>query len=720
MNYLIAVCLAYMVILCVIAMCKIFTKDRQKRLGFLKEFKKGLATLIYFAAIPLYWIGIAYSGKAIGASLLMAIKNSIGLVVLKYEYDMVALLMANNIFYRITLDICFVLVAINAILFGVTVLGNRVANKIKLFRFSRLSKKVYVVIGFDEQNKAILDSIVRQNGKAIVFAEKGDELVNYAYAQKIAYKNFSSESDLGAKCAQLFKRFDNKLVDVIINSKDDARNLIYTKQLSTLIRSLPTEKYLPDDNHGLNGYVFGEPENQTSFLHFVKETSGRIHYINKYHLIAMDFVGKFPITEFMDERQIDYSTATIKDETSINVLMIGFGKTNQKVFLTSVANNQLLTYRDGKLAEKAINYWIYDKKHAQNDKNLNHNYFRYSSEFLYKDKEYLPLPAKPAQEKFFEIDINDMAFYSSIKENLSSHNSDNVYNYIVVAYGTDMENIDFSQKLEEKLKEWELIEKTRVFVKIRDKKLAAEVTNDSFFKSEVEIFGIENDVVYNISQIVAEQKESMAKDRHLCYAIKSGMTFESEKAARLAAIESWYGQEQVRRESNIYACLSIRMKLHLLGFDCVKIDEKGNSAEKEYMDAYQVGDIIKYDTTMQPIKGRKVIEYSNDLPRYTKRYTMAAQEHQRWNAYMITCGFIPEPIENIKKGKVKDFAIRRHGNITTFEGLVKFREIYAKAENISEENADVIRYDYQLMDDLVWLLGKNGYKIVKRNQTVNI
>ena len=62
----------------------------------------------------------------------------------------------------------------------------------------------------------------------------------------------------------------------------------------------------------------------------------------------------------------------------------------------------------------------------------------------------------------------------------------------------------------------------------------------------------------------------------------------------------------------------------------------------------------------------------------------------------------------------KNYALRRHGNITTFDGLVEFRQLIAKRDKCQEVNCDVIKYDYQLLDDAYWLLNKNGYKIVKK------
>lgn len=89
---------------------------------------------------------------------------------------------------------------------------------------------------------------------------------------------------------------------------------------------------------------------------------------------------------------------------------------------------------------------------------------------------------------------------------------------------------------------------------------------------------------------------------------------------------------------------------------------------------------------------------------------------------MISKGMIPstkEQILNEKRpnGKFtngKNYNCRRHGNLTTFEGLVEFRQMVAQRDGADEASKDVIKYDYQIMDDAYWLLDKNGYEIIKR------
>ena len=133
---------------------------------------------------------------------------------------------------------------------------------------------------------------------------------------------------------------------------------------------------------------------------------------------------------------------------------------------------------------------------------------------------------------------------------------------------------------------------------------------------------------------------------------------------------------------------------------------------------------------------------------------------------MISKGTVPSNLYQIyadhngrKFTNGKSYRERRHGNLTTFEGLVEFRrllanrkeiimkkkqmiarqekidikevvideraEIEASLENEAykkflnmpsryEQEFDVIKYDYQLLDDAFWLLNKNGYKIIQK------
>ena len=94
---------------------------------------------------------------------------------------------------------------------------------------------------------------------------------------------------------------------------------------------------------------------------------------------------------------------------------------------------------------------------------------------------------------------------------------------------------------------------------------------------------------------------------------------------------------------------------------------------------------------------------------------------------MLSKGIIPSTRAQIlgeqveRGGKLrytngKNYAERRHGNLTTFEGLVEFRQMVAKRDHCGEGEKDVIKYDYQLLDDAFWLLEKSGCKIVRKTK----
>ncbi len=727
MNIVIWLCFAIMLAILITSIVNIARRGRADRLEYYNNYKKGKFWAIYFVAIPLFFLANTFSGSASDEAFFDAVESSVDLIVLKYDYSSVKPLMDANPSFRAVMWTCFVMVALNASFLAVTIACRRVLNHAWKER-AKSAKKCYVVVGFNPQNKNIVKSIVKKSKHAnciIVAKEVNEDLKKFAFVQKVSYAKAESADDFAKNLRAMFKDFDNRSVEVIVNTGDEKGNLTLAEQIAGVIGELSLEKYGSEGDRGLNAYVFGEPENMSTYLKIVQKTSGLVHYVNKYKLVAYDFVGKYPLTEFMDEEQIDYSTATIKPDVSLNVALIGFGKANRQIFLTSVENNQFMSIEDGKLVPKLVNYWIYDKKDARNDKNLNHDYYRFEQE-LGKEK-YLPLPCKPANEMFFELDINDDEFYKSLHENLGEQKGEKKYNYLIIAFGSDLENLDFAEKICTKLKEWEIFDKTKVFVKIRDDKLKNDVIG-GFEKDNEQfiVFGNENELVYNVDAIVNEENESMAKDRHFCYEL--AYVYESAKAKaqasgidsvqideakeKLNATKSWYTQSQFQREANIYAVLAIKMKLQLMGFDFCKKSEEKKDASDKFMSVYECGDPIVYDGS--EIEGRKGVKYTNDFKLDSLRGRMAIQEHQRWNAYAITCGMIPMPIEKMEEGKFKDFELRKHGCLTTFEGLVEYRKIKARVEHKSEEKTDVIRYDYQIMDDAEWLLARFGKKIVEK------
>ena len=711
-NVVTALCLIALVSIIASTVLRLCLSSRADRLKYLKNFKKGKFALIYIAALPLYYIGYLYGGTAPGFAILDSVKSCIELVVLKYGYSGVYALMTDNLFYRVTMDICFALVAVNAAIFTATLLWQNIYNYFRAFYSARFAKRVIVVFGSDKGSRDIAAS-ASNAAVIIVCAEPGGDIKDFAYIIGAACVRASKGGAQGV-LEKHFKKTGDRELDIIVNTGDDKTNLIYTEQLATFIGSAEGIRYSIDDRRGINVYVFGEPENAGAFLHFAESSNGLVHYVNKYKLIATDFIDKYPITQYMGAEHIDFEHASIKDDLDVGIVMIGFGKTNRQIFLTSVANNRLIGFKDGEVVSKPVQYYIYDRKGARNDKNLNHDYYRYLYDYD-PDGEYLPLPEKPAEERFFVLDINDPEFYRSVKENLSPVRGRRKYSYIVIAFGTDMENLDLADKISSKIKEWGLSDSVKVFVKIRSAELAEKVIDSEYAGDAGFVtFGKEARCVYNIDSIMHEKHELMALARHLAYALAADNDSESEEAAKEKALSAWFDQSRVQRESNIYACLAIRMKLNLMGYDHAPASDPAPDASAAFYSAYTAGDPIIYDETKPAVKGRRIVKYTNDFIENSTRGILAKHEHLRWNAYMLTSGFVPQTLDEIRAGKTKDMTLRRHGNLTTYEGLKEYRRIVAEERGCSEEETDVIRYDYQLMDDVKWILATGGYKIIEK------
>ena len=100
MTIITAICLVYMILVAGIVFVRFVMAD--SKLKFVKGFKKGWFALIYFAAIPLFAMAHHYNGVSVDGSLFSAIKSTMDLIVLEYDYETIALLANANLFYMIT------------------------------------------------------------------------------------------------------------------------------------------------------------------------------------------------------------------------------------------------------------------------------------------------------------------------------------------------------------------------------------------------------------------------------------------------------------------------------------------------------------------------------------------------------------------------------------------------------------------------------------------
>lgn len=716
------VCIAIMVTLVIYLVVKFCRCNRAEKIEFIKNFKKGKCAIIYVVAIPLIMMSDIYSGLDIGRAFFDAISEAVQLVVLKYDVSLK--LMQINIVFAVAMYLCLSLVIVNAMMITISILHHGIWKGYRLFKFSHAKGNKCIVVGNNDKVLAAYDSCPCAK---LLIAPMSQEDAEKLYIRGVSYQTFPRGDRLRdwmeKQLKKCIKRFSgtNQKVNIIINCDKDRDNLDWCGAFIDFISAQGSSVV---DNVEI--YVYGNREFEDIYSKYESKSLGCLHYINEYQQVAVDFIDKFPLTKYMNSSHIDYSTALLKPETEINVAMIGFGRTNQQIFLSLVANNQFLTNDpDLGIVDKRVCYHLFDKLHTGGNKTLNHNYFRYRYDFFKDDKinidesKYLPLPQFPSLDKYHYMDINDPSFYSDLQTVIDGR--DNAVNYIIISLGMDYATIDIANKIVARLKECN-INNAHIFVHIRDEK-TFKSNNVILDRDLCEPFGSDLRVIYDYSHIIREQFAKMAIARNYIYNIERDMkhdviTAEEEYNSRM----KWYVRlSSIERDSNMYACLGIKAKLHLMGLDCCRADEstcKGMT-EEEYLKYYAVDDMPEF---VCDVDGHAVaVRYSLNF-KPSRRKNLAMQEHSRWNAFMFTKGFVPATKEQIlnevdgsgKHLNGKNYDMRHHGNLTTFDGLSQFSQMLAKRDGRPEEEYDVIKYDYQLLDGAWWLLNKHGFKIIAR------
>lgn len=700
-------------------------KNRKERITFLRSFKNGKFAIIYLTAFPLWWVGHVFGGENPIKALLYTISEILSLVVMKFDTMSISALMAENITYRYTVYLCFVMAVVNALLFTLSLTIQYIWSGIQAVRAILTNKNKLYLFGNNAGNVAIYKSDKKRD--KVIIDDLCTDACEQLYLEKVAYIKSPSLEIQMDRLLKLVKRLDREYIFVINTGKDN-KNIALCRSVINCINSSPEavreRMYL-----NLRVYVFGDPKYQAIYEDIVANAHGCIHYVNKYQKIAMYFIDRYPLSLFLNEDQIDYETSLIREDVNINVAMIGFGRTNQQIFLASVANNQFLTAGDGDPVLKPVDYFIFDKNDSENDKNLNHSYYRYRNEIARIDSDkYLPLPALPAREHYFHLDINSHQFYEKLRDICSRNDKD--ANFIIIAFGNDLENLDMAQKLVEKRREWG-IENMQIFVRAFDWKKEQTLIEDE----NCHFIGNETECAYNINKLLSDKIYNMSKMRNEVYDLEYEMTKKDApviddafiKQNRRNALEKWYkSKSQMERDSSLYCCLSLRSKLNLIGLDYCPVDAEGEAiSEEEYLEIYAGNDRPDTKTYNLRANGKSIVHYDLNFAD-GRRKNLAIHEHQRWNSFMISRGMIPATREQIlKETKTnsdgtksftngKNYSLRRHGNLTTFDGLVEFRQLVAKRDGKTEEQKDVIKYDYQILDDAYWLLSSNGYKIIRK------
>ena len=609
-----------------------------------------------------------------------------------------------------------------------------------------------LVIGANDENIGILQSSMSRRDGMMACAP--DESVEGPEREGVPCLQTDLEPLIVDQIQRTLRRGGTKCT-ILINTHDEARNLHLCRAAAACLRQavspdrdardalarresagtldpegrrklVALEGRLVDLLERLHLVVFSDSRYEAIYLDLQRESMGILRHTNKYRMAALDFVLQHPLTEhlrgprgaLLDDR------ACVAPDADINVLLVGFGETNQELLKVSFATNQFIQPGTGGVPQpKPVSYHIFDRHDARKNRNLNHSLFRYCIDFTDAietgrlcREDYLALPPTPARLSFHVADVDDLAFYRQVHD-ICTSNPRSV-NTVIIAVGDDLTNIDLSHRLLVKRLEWGL-DNLFICVKIRDARneaLARDLNGDDFIA-----FGNEDP---RLRDILEPEIERMALRRNLMYALeKSGASAgDNLREAEVRTRYSWYTMDRDRRQSNIFDAISLRMKLQLIGLDCAPRSGRPDAlaTNDDYFAIYAGEDRPQARADDRQSLGKALYTYEHIRPlsayvRGSLRDNLAVQEHYRWNAYMIMCGFIPATLGQMRSGAVKSYPARFHGNLTTFEGLFDFRRKMAEWNGTDEAAEDVVRWDYQLMDDAWWFLHENDMEMFRRD-----
>ena len=500
--------------------------------------------------------------------------------------------------------------------------------------------------------------------------------------------------------------FNARFAKYVNNGKD--YNFICLKEHDYTLKVIAVFKSFVKENKSENFYLHVEFDykNYKSINEVVLEDRDFTAYLNcfnKYELTARKFVQNYPVTKFIPSDFFNHEKAIIKPEKNVNVFYVGFGKTSYALFNASTMNDKLVTEKDKKLTEKFISYYLYDKESCKDESRnkafYNDRYFLQE----YNSEEYFEPIEQNRNVKFMCLDIDHEDGAYDYQQKLRDCKDD--FNNIVIALGADVENVDTAIKTVLYLRQHD-IENYHIFIHLRTER---EEYRTFFDTDKITFFGDESFTI-NHSVIVDETLMNRAKTVNRSYEEKR------------KAISKWTRLSSIKKLSNVYAGLNLRLKLNLLGYDLKENDGK-NFDEKLNRE------LITRLTDETPSVNAPYEDYLFfNTDKFNSANALSYQEKLRWNAFYLNNGYAL-----LKKAEVKvisesqivkdNDAKKLHACLTTVEGLDEYHRLVAEllsgvsGKTLEEElaNINTYKYDYSVLDVIKTFDKDSPMVIVKRS-----
>lgn len=580
-------------------------------------------------------------------------------------------LIENEIWFTSAFYIAYILAVYTVLASALSLIKEYLLNMIRVNQIKR--KETDIVIGLNEtalhytrqhKHKTILwidHPLVDSENKAL----QNERLtyiklpLNDVSIKKILYKNvrynfiaFEGQENKYQSYIDLFIKINNefKMMFLYLESKYQEMNVI-------------RDQYLAHKNHHPHLYI---------------------NTFSRYELLSRKFVTENTIPKYLPS-SFFHQNRSIKNEYKINVFLLGYGKVNASLFSMFCQNNQLVTTINNKLVAKPVSYYIIDKNDdALNDKRIDYllnNYLAFESD----------LPRVESMCDYHKI-IGDLNSNKTIDDIKRLANQPSSFNFFIVSYGDDFENIELASWIKPQFDE-------------KNSVIMCRVKKARMVDSKIICFGNEVETLSH-SYIVDEELQQLAKDVNKEYAtISSKILMDKE--------DVWNKLNQIELFSNYYAAMNLRFKLNILGFDITKDTSKHSISRDEFLAIYNQNTPTNhhYMDYFLPIT-RNVIAYSEKL---------------RWNAFHLFNDYRPMRLSSVvlnedKTYIRKDIHKKLHVCLTSHEGLDIFHhEIIKKFHelniNVEVDDIETYSFDYMAFDNpkqnLIDTLIEQGYILHK-------
>lgn len=505
--------LIYMAFLVGVFVAKMRTTP-EKRWQFINGFKEGEFVFIYFAVIPLYFVGF-FDGTLHGV--LSIFEGMLNLVGLSYNEAFNAFITTEStLLFSLAAYLCYLLSFANTVLFATSLVGRVIANYFRALGVKMKAKKqtTYVIFGESKKNYKLLRSLKKSDG-GVWFCRKDDDLRMYAHLAKRPWVRLQKKEDPGKALQQFFGSFQGKKMRIIINEQDEERALWILRSIVTFMTephqwdpdkrqiealrkemlknghvldtsAIGTLAYC-DEHPGLAYYPhidvlfydYGMPSSVTKS--FIEACKGKLHRVSLEDSMAERLAWEFPLTAYMTEDHIDYDSADVGDGVDAGYWFIGYNSLTKELIRSAFRTNCIppdFVYEDGKLVhldnangeqqertnfdllatkQRKIHIKAFDGalKFGASEYDRTHFPYRYWSEWLPahgKEDGYYPLPEETAT---FSYVAANPALDNFLPVFLDEYKKDFTrlsVRYIVVNVGDDVENIAFAQKLKSELR----------------------------------------------------------------------------------------------------------------------------------------------------------------------------------------------------------------------------------------------------------------------------